>query len=139
MASWEIDRKDGGGEPDRRAEARRLTAQAIGLSFWRGMGAPGLGNRSRLLVALSTLEAESCPQSPRAKGGAPNVANSLPGDDLIRLRTPPVRRTDHQLIKMRPRISGRRWRPFFPFWRESDGDGTTVESHHKLQSTRDGP
>ncbi|MCJ1883113.1 hypothetical protein LNY03_28800, partial [Pseudomonas nitroreducens] len=36
-------------------------------------------------------------------------------------------------IKMRPEdMDAGGMEPVFP-WRESDGDGTTVESHHKLQ------
>lgn len=106
----------------------------IGLSFGVGMGAFGLGT----LVAFAggLIKNPWKPVVPTAEGKKAVLWTSgwtpLPGrDDLSGARHRHGGRTTvHQNA---PGGYGRRWNgDRFP-WRESDGDGTTVESHHKLQ------
>ncbi len=108
------------------------TAQADQAVAALGMGAFGPAPWSRLLVWHKNPWKPVVPTIGQ-KGGALDIGL----DPRYRARRlsgarHPARRTDHRSSKC-ARGYGRQWNgDRFP-WRESGGDSTTVESHHKFE------
>lgn len=107
----------------------------IGLSFGVGMGAFGLGT----LVAFAggLIKNPWKPVVPTAEGKKAVLWTSgwtprYQGETIYLARATGTE-DGPPFIKMRPEdMDAGGMETVFP-WRESDGDGTTVESHHKLQ------